>query len=126
MSGPCFKGKFMEPATAQMVYQFSGLETILISLLVAVISCVMLFWRMSKQYVTHDQCRQNHAGTEKDDAQIKELLEKMEQKMDQQYRSVDNKNELMFRMLRAVISYLDLPPEKRTEILNMRPGNNGS
>jgi len=107
-------------------YQFSGLETLLIAILMAVVACVTLFWRVSKNYVTHEKCQRNHLDTEKDDTQIKELLEKMEKKMDQQSKRVDGKNELMFRMLCAVISYLDLPAEKRQEILNMRPRNNGS
>jgi|GEM_PF-4941147 len=110
----------MDPVSVQ-TFQFSGLETLLISLLVAVIACVTLFWRMSSRFVTHDECKRNHDGANSDDEQIRQLLEKMEKKMDDRDARMNTKHELLFRMMRAVILYMDLPAEKKTEILNMRP-----
>lgn len=84
---------------------FSGLETILISVVVGLVAsgvvAAKMFFTLTANFVRRTECEKEH----------------------QISAEVSTKLDLQFRMLRAVILYLDLPPEKKSEILNMRAGN---
>ena len=88
---------------------YSGMETILIALITALVSCVGLFFAMSKVFMTRKECQvhlQNNTSSES------QTCKKIDQLM--------NIQNLQFRMLRTMILYMDLPQDKKEKILNMK------
>lgn len=102
--------------------QFSGLETTLVSLLgSAVTGAVVRVW-MGRSFVTKDNC----ASSKSSCGQIHEVAQEM---MDSKIKAI--KDELatltaktgrdqakIFRMLRALIVYSDIPADQKQQILN--------
>jgi uncharacterized membrane protein YozB (DUF420 family) len=88
---------------------YSGLETTLIALITAIVSCVGLFIAMGKVFMTRRECELHNRAIESADTEtckkIQELL---------------NIQSLQFRMLRTIIVYMDIPQDKKEAILNMK------
>lgn len=91
------------------VGQFSGLETLLITLLVAVISCLGTFCSMGRRYMTRKEC-----DLKQDSRLTSDLV--LGGKVDKLLRSQN----LQFAMLREIVIYLDIPKDVQTKILNMK------
>lgn len=89
---------------------FSGFETVLISAFMSFISCAGTIYAMTRKFVAKGDCAYHHSGVQREDADINKKLERINQKQDMQ-----------FRMLRVLILQLELPNDKKVEILNMRP-----
>ena len=75
----------------------SALESILFAVVSAFIACILLIHRLSGQFVLKSECGLKHDGL----------------------AGLKAQQDLIFRMLRAVIVHLDIPKEEIERILNM-------
>jgi hypothetical protein len=84
------------------------METMLIAILTAIISCIALFLTMGKVFMTRRECALQHQAVQTADSEtagkIQELI---------------HIQSLQFKMLRSLIVYMDIPKEKKDAILNM-------
>lgn len=88
---------------------FTGVETVMISLFTSFLSCAGTIVAMSKKFVVKGDCFFHHQTAQREDDGIKEKLER-----------INDKQDLQFRMLRIIIIHMDMPNDKKGEILNMR------
>ena len=90
---------------------YSGMETILIALLTAIISCVGLFVAMSRVFMTRRECSLQHQAIRTADGETSNKLQEL----------IDSQR-LQFQMMRAIIVYMEIPQDKKEAILNMTGG----
>lgn len=90
---------------------FTGLELVLISVIIGLITCAGTFFSMGKRFVTKESCALQHQSVGVEGKALTLEIGKL----------VANSN-LQFMMLREIIVYMDLPSDIKTKILNMRPG----
>ena len=109
------------------VATFTGLETMLISVLIGMLSCVVtflgMFFGIGKRFMTRSECGIRHDQVAREDVQNNEIRNMAREQIQKSVNKLLANSDLHFRMLRGVISYMDLPPDKRTELLNMTPDN---
>lgn len=86
---------------------FSGLETILIGGMSAVVSTMGTVFAMSRIFVTRKECIMRHEKGDLCDGHFRAELKEIKQGQLTQ-----------FRMLRGIIAHMDMAKEKREELLN--------
>jgi hypothetical protein len=106
------------------VMEFSALETVTISMLGSVVTGAVVRVWMTRSFVTIKSCETlQKACTDK--CELKR--QQMEDRMDRVHaehvdyvRSTDEKMKQVYRMLRGLIVFSDIPKDKQQEILNDR------
>lgn len=93
---------------------FSPLETLLISLVFAIITAVAVRLFLGKKFMTREECAAYHGQ----DAQIRKSVEK---KID----DLAEQNKVVFRMVRGLVVYSNLDSADKERILNDRGVDNG-
>lgn len=82
---------------------FSALETALISLVVGLVFSALTFWvGLTKLFVSRNTCNERHRHDDETDDRIRKKLD------------------ILFTMVRGLIVYSDMAPDKKQEILNAR------
>lgn len=103
--------------------QLTPLETVLGSSIIALLSSVTagvaVKLVIGGKYVTKDECHQRHESDNCRD----ELLRKQSQK---DMSELKKSNNIQFRMIRALVTYSDIPPEEQAKILNTNGGRDGN
>jgi len=90
---------------------YSGLETTLIGLLSALISCAALFFGMTRVFMTRRECSLHLQANDSSESQTC-------RKMDKLIRAQD----IQFQMLRAIVVNMDIDKAEKQKILNMTGG----
>jgi len=107
--------------------QFSMLEITLISglftALGAVVAGVVIRMLSDKRFVTQSECAARHASDCQMSSQLIAKIDEMREGQEKFQASVDAKNSLVFRMLRSMVVYMDIPQEQKERILNERSGD---
>ncbi len=93
---------------------YSGLETTLIALMTAIVSCIGLFIAMGKVFMTRRECSLQHQTIKSNDG---DTAKKIQELIDIQ--------QIQFQMLRSIVLYMDIPRAEKQEILNKAGGRNG-
>lgn len=110
--------------------QFSVLELALISGLFTTLGAIVagiviriLADKKTANLVTQQECTARHANDCRASTQLIAKIDELKtgQKLFQD--SVDAKNSLVFRMLRSMVVYMDIPQEQKERILNERSGD---
>jgi hypothetical protein len=87
---------------------FSGFETVLISAIMAVLSAGGAILGMTKKFVAKTDCAYHHNSVIQSDTEIKARL-----------AQISDKQDLQFKMLRTMILHMELPADKKSDLLNM-------
>jgi uncharacterized membrane protein YraQ (UPF0718 family) len=123
--------------------QLSMLEITLISVLMtalgAIVAGVVLRILSDKRFVTQSECTARHASDKRSvtqsecaarhasdcqmSSQLIAKIDEMREGQEKFQESVDAKNSLVFRMLRSMVVYMDIPQEQKERILNERSGD---
>lgn len=88
------------------VIQFTPLEALLVGAVISVVSGLLVRVRC----VGPKECAEHRRDTE-------EAFMRLAESLDGLKKSID----IQFRMLRAIVPYLDLPASEKAKILNMGP-----
>lgn len=104
--------------------QFSGLEMMLISLLGSVVTAAVVRVWMGRSFVTIKAYESAQCACQAACKLQRDQLERQIAVLESMHKSFENrtddKMDRVFRMLRALIVYSDIPKEKQQEILNDR------
>jgi len=107
--------------------QFSMLELTLMSagctVLGAVVAGIVIRLLTGNRFVTQQECRARHASDCQMRTQLFEKIDELRAGQKQFQESVDAKNSMVFRMLRSMVVYMDIPQEQKERILNERAGD---
>ncbi|EMS79204.1 hypothetical protein [Desulfotignum phosphitoxidans] len=110
--------------------QFSVLEVALmgglftsVGAIVAGIIIRILSDKKEKNFVTYPECAARHASDCRMSDQLIAKIDEMKTGQEKFQESVDAKNSLVFRMLRSMVVYMDIPQEQKERILNERAGD---
>ena len=87
---------------------YSGLETMLIALLSAFISCAGLFFALTRIFMTRKECNLNLRANNSTESQTCRKIDEL-----------INAQSLQFRMLRSIIVNMDIDKQEKEKILNM-------
>ena len=93
--------------------EFTGLNMILISGCSITIGVIGAMVGMSRRFVTKESCTAQHRYDSKSVEELAKLIDKIQRNTD-----------IQFRMLRAMVSHMDLTPDQRAQILNAEPSDN--
>jgi len=91
---------------------YSGLETMLIALLSAFISCMGLFFAMTKIFMTRRECSLHLQANDSSESQTCRKMDKILKAQD-----------IQFQMLRAIVVNMDIDKPEKQKILNMTGGS---
>ncbi|WP_024333112.1 hypothetical protein [Desulfotignum balticum] len=107
--------------------QFSTLELTLMSglftVLGAIIAGIVIRVLTGSRFVTQSECTARHSGDCRSNEDLIAKIEEMRKGQEKFQESVDAKNSLVFRMLRSMVVYMDIPQEQKERILNERAGD---
>lgn len=97
----------MQPIT------FSPLEAVLLGMLISVLTGVLIRWLTVRSFVSCEDCEQKHKIIE---AGLQTMRDERKEDLKTQKQTMN----IIFRMLRGLIIFSDIPQEKKEEILNDR------
>lgn len=107
--------------------QFSALELTLMSglfmALGSVVTGVIIRVLTGKRFVSQQECSARHANDCYMSTQLIAKIDELKTGQEKFQDSVDAKNSLVFRMLRSMVVYMDIPQEQKERILNERSGD---
>ena len=107
--------------------QFSVLELALLSCVFTALGAMVagLIIRMltGTRFVSQKECAARHANDCKMNNQLMIKIDEIKDNQKKFQESVDTKNKIMFRMLRALVVYMDISQEQKERILNERVGD---
>ena len=104
--------------------QFSVLELALLSCVFTVIGALVagLLIRMltGNRFVSQQECAARHANDCLMNNQLMIKIDEIKAGQKEFQESVQDKNSILFRMLRALVVYMDISQEQKERILNER------
>jgi len=101
-----------------MSWNFTGLETLLISATSVFVGAVGMLLSACNRYVTKKECQLKHENEDNIYKSLKNDFTTFKEELKESQREVKKNQEGQSKMLRAIILYLDIPDEKKQEILN--------
>lgn len=93
--------------------QFTPLEAVLMGMLISLLTGVVMRWLTTRSFVTCEDCEARHQG-------VLNSMKELRTQREQDLKDVKETNKTIFRMLRGLIVYSDIPQDKKEEILNDR------
>lgn len=106
---------------------FSSLELTLMaglfSALGAIVAGVVIRVMTGASFVTQSECAARHASDCKMNTDLNDKIDEVRTGQEKFQAAMAMKNGHMFRMLRAIVVYMDIPQEQKERILNERSGN---
>lgn len=110
------------PPIPPEICTFTGLETALLSLLIAIVAGIGTFLGMGKRFMSRTECVLRHQNVELADEQNKEARSVARQQIKRDVDKLLSSSNIQFKMLRGIVTYMDLPPEVKEKLLNKTPG----
>ena len=101
---------------------FTGLETVLISILLAFVACLGTFLTMGRRFMSRSECVLNHELNAKAALREAEAEADANNKIQASIGKLMRSQDLQFKMLRGIITYMDLAPDVKEKLLNMTSG----
>ena len=103
---------------------FSPLEFALLSLILTavggVVVGVLVRYLSTNRFVTRRECAERHANDCRSNTDLHKKIEELQQQQEKFQGGIQERNRILFRMLRGLVVYSDISDENKEKILNER------